>query len=83
MVKIKSKYFRFQRVENGINYSTQKVRVNFNAETKEIVGFDWTVASTKGGAYILLNEHNRYSKKTGVDRWARYLDHMKSANITL
>ena len=78
MTKIRSKYFQMLSGNNPI-----KVRVNYEEDTKKIVGFDWTSAKTKGGYYFVTTEYNRYSKKTGLDRFAKYLDHMKSANITL
>ena len=56
MTKIKSKYFQMISGTSPI-----KVRVNYEEDTKKIVG----------------------SKKTGLDRFAKYLDHMKSDNITL
>ena len=60
-----------------------EIKMYYNEYTKKIVGFDWTSAKTKGGYYFVTTEYNRYSKKTGLDRFAKYLDHMKSANITL
>ena len=78
MTKIKSKYFQMLSGTSPI-----KVRVNYEEDTKKIVGFDWSFAKTKGGHYFCTTEYNRYSKKTGRDKFAFYLDNMKSANITL
>jgi len=78
MTKIKSKYFQMLSANSHL-----KVRVNYEEDTKKIVGFDWSFAKTKGGHYSCTTEYNRYSKKTGVDRFAKYLEYMKSNNITL
>jgi hypothetical protein len=79
--KIKSKYFKYTPEENGVKYSELKVRVNYKENSKEIVGFDYTPSSVRGGCYILSNKHNRF--KLGRDRWSKFLNHMNDNNITL
>ena len=81
MEKIKSKYFKYTPEQNGVKCSEIKVRVNYNENTKEVVGFDWTPASVRGGCYIRIAQHNRF--KRGKDRWSEFLEHMKSVNVTL